>query len=295
MGTKWQKKWLQSGYKIGGEGGPSFPDPAILGPITPLEKFSAMGENRLEREFFWLEGPTLDPRPRRRLDRGMKATLLALFVALLMVGCGEQSQSVGSEGDVEEFERTKRLAEGGDKADQYMLGGMYDQGKGVLQDYKEAFKWYSKSAEQGFAPAQFNLGCSYSHGEGVPQDYKEAFKWFTKAAEQGHARAQHNLGNCYANGEGVPKDYKEAFKWYTKAAEQGNAPPQAMLGVMYDNGYGVPEDWVHAYAWFNVAQANGNEDAKKLRDELELTPEQVAKAQALSTEIQKRIEADRKD
>ncbi len=43
-----------------GGGGPSVPDPATLGPITPLEKFSAMGENRLEREFFGLEGPTLD-------------------------------------------------------------------------------------------------------------------------------------------------------------------------------------------------------------------------------------------
>ena len=39
--------------------------------------------------------PTLDPRPSRRLDRGMKVTLFALFVALLMVGCGE-GQSLGS-------------------------------------------------------------------------------------------------------------------------------------------------------------------------------------------------------
>ena len=30
---------------------------------------------------------TLDPRPKRRLNRGMKAILFALFVALLMVGC----------------------------------------------------------------------------------------------------------------------------------------------------------------------------------------------------------------
>ena len=36
--------------------------------------------------------PTLDPRPKRRLDRGMKATLFSLFVALLMVGWGESSQ-----------------------------------------------------------------------------------------------------------------------------------------------------------------------------------------------------------
>ena len=34
----------------------------------------------------------VDPRPSRRLDRGMKATLFVLFFALLMVGCGESPQ-----------------------------------------------------------------------------------------------------------------------------------------------------------------------------------------------------------
>ena len=43
--------------------------------------------------------PTLDPRPRRRLDPGMKATLFALFVALLMVGCGELAEKETVEGE----------------------------------------------------------------------------------------------------------------------------------------------------------------------------------------------------
>ena len=89
----------------------------------------------------------------------MKATLFALFIALLMVGCGEQNQSVGSNGEVEdkpflpslssfnpnesEFERIKRLAEGGDKDAQSNLGFMYYEGEGVPLDYKKAFKWAS--------------------------------------------------------------------------------------------------------------------------------------------------------
>ena len=44
---------------------------------------------------------------------------------------------------------------------------MYDQGKGVIQDYEEAFKLYYLSAEQGFANAQYNLGSMYAKGEGV--------------------------------------------------------------------------------------------------------------------------------
>jgi len=157
------------------------------------------------------------------------------------------------------------------------------------------FEEAKRLAEDGDAEAQFNLGVMYDDGEGVPQDYKEAFKWYTKSAEQGVAEAQHNLGWMYDKGEGVPQDQKEAVKWYRKAAEQGLAKAQHNLGCMYDNGKGVPKDLVQAYAWYNVAQANGWELANLLRDELELTPDQVAKAQALSTEIFNRIEANKKD
>jgi hypothetical protein len=62
---------------------------------------------------------------------------------------------------------------------------MYDAGKDVAQDYKEAVKWYTKAAEQGDATAQFNLGVMYVNGQGVKKDYKEAVKWFTKAAQRG--------------------------------------------------------------------------------------------------------------
>ena len=38
--------------------------------------------------------PTLDRRPKRRLDQGMKAKLFALLVALLMVGCGDPGEEI---------------------------------------------------------------------------------------------------------------------------------------------------------------------------------------------------------
>ena len=70
---------------------------------------------------------------------------------------------------------------------------MYNKGRGVPQNYKEAIKWYRLAAEQGFAPAQYNLGAMYFEGLGVPQDHKEAEKWFRRSAEQGIARAQEAL------------------------------------------------------------------------------------------------------
>ena len=47
---------------------------------------------------------------------------------------------------------------------------MYDNGQGVLQDYKTAAKWYILSAEQGNAEAQYNLGVMYALGQGVIED-----------------------------------------------------------------------------------------------------------------------------
>ena len=85
---------------------------------------------------------------------------------------------------------------------------MYENGKGVPQDYKTSVKWYSLAAEQGNADAQSSLGLMYRKGDGVPQDYKTALKWYRLAAEQGYARAQSNLGVMYAEGKGVPQDYK---------------------------------------------------------------------------------------
>ena len=88
----------------------------------------------------------------------------------------------------------KPLAEQGDTRAQITLGVMYENGKGVLQDYEEAVKWYRLAAEQGDARGQITLGVMYQNGKGVLQDYAEAAKWYRLAAEQGLTLAQTNLG-----------------------------------------------------------------------------------------------------
>jgi TPR repeat protein len=77
-------------------------------------------------------------------------------------------------------------------------------------------------AEQGSALAQAKLGVMYDEGKGVPQDYAAAASWYRKAAEQGDANAQVILGGKYALGEGVPEDYVIAHMWYNLAAAEGH-------------------------------------------------------------------------
>jgi len=90
----------------------------------------------------------------------------------------------------------------------------------VRQDYAEAVTWYRKSADRGDAAAQFLLGNMYNEGRGVPQDYATAVSWYRKAADQGDAWAQLNLGALYARGQGVPQDYLQAHKWSNLAASR---------------------------------------------------------------------------
>ena len=49
-------------------------------------------------------------------------------------------------------------------------------------------------AEQGYAKAQFNLGVMYYQGDGVLRNYAKALEWYKQAAEQGDAYSI--LGRC---------------------------------------------------------------------------------------------------
>lgn len=151
-------------------------------------------------------------------------------------------------------------------------------------DYATAYREMSLLASQGDADAQYNLGQLYNEGKGVTQDYRQAAKWFRLSAERGNWYAQFSLGQLYREGRGVPQDYREALRWYRSSSENGYADAQNNLGVMYVEGQGVTQDYVHAHMWFNIAHSNGLEAAKKNRDNVarSMTAAQIASAQELA-------------
>lgn len=73
-----------------------------------------------------------------------------------------------------DFKNILLLANQGDAIAQNTLGDMYNEGKGVAQDFTEAVRLYKLSANQGNAFAQYNLGNMYSFGKGVAQNLTEA-------------------------------------------------------------------------------------------------------------------------
>ena len=97
-------------------------------------------------------------------------------------------------------------------------------------DYKTAFQLIKPEAEKGDAVAQFILGYMYDEGRGVPKDYDEAVKWYSRAAKQGNKEARHNLG-LMGDQDQVSKDRAEKEKWHRGATEPQNtaAPPNLRL------------------------------------------------------------------
>jgi len=152
-------------------------------------------------------------------------------------------------------------------------------------NYALALKEITPLAKAGNADAQHLLGLMYYMGRGVPQDYKQAFAWHQKAAVQGKSDAQYVIGAMYYKGNAVPQDQKQAVYWFRKAAEQGHPEALYALALMYRyHVAGMPQDVVIAYMLWNLAAANGHANSANQRASVARvrSQEQVEEAQALS-------------
>ncbi|MEP9354068.1 tetratricopeptide repeat protein [Xanthobacter sp. KR7-65] len=105
-------------------------------------------------------------------------------------------------------------AQAGTRGDAYAL---YARG-----DYEQAAALLMPLAFAGDARAQGLLGYLFEQGRGVPQDFTAAATWYNCAAEQGEATAQYLLGLLYDKGRGVPRDVVLSQKWLILAASRAS-------------------------------------------------------------------------
>ena len=158
---------------------------------------------------------------------------------------------------------------------QFVLGKLYLQGQGVVQNFKEVVRWYREAALQDFSEAQFILGEMYLQGRGVKKDFREAFHWLHKAAQKNHSQAQFILGELYLQGLGMEKDLEKAAHWFRKAALQGHLEAQPALGRMYLYGEGVAQNLQEALHWFRKAALQGHVESQFHLGRMHLHEEEV--------------------
>jgi TPR repeat protein len=87
----------------------------------------------------------------------------------------------------------------------------------VTQDDVSGMKKIAEQKDFQGALYSYLVGDCYYEGKGVIQDYKEAVKWLLRSAEMGNPVAQIDLGRCYFNGQGIKKDKVEAYAWFILA------------------------------------------------------------------------------
>ncbi len=73
------------------------------------------------------------------------------------------------------------------------MGASADYSDGLYQylrgQYSNALNEFIPLANEGNPEAQYILGSMYAQGKGVLQDYAQAHAWFNLAASQGHDKA----------------------------------------------------------------------------------------------------------
>ena len=134
---------------------------------------------------------------RRAAERGHAEAQAEIGHAYFLGG------GVDGESNLAEAIKWFRLAaEQGGRKGQFNLGIFYFNGCGNLpRDDMKALRLFLLAAEQGCAASSSMLATIYEEGRGVPQDYAEAAKWYRRAAEQGHPGVQEALARISGRGE----------------------------------------------------------------------------------------------
>ncbi len=190
-----------------------------------------------------------------------------------------------------------RAAEMGDGEACFIVGGMLYRGLGTDPDPGLAFKYLLRAERQGkFTPRSLAIiGTLFLQGTGVVQNYEKARQYLARAAELGDMMAWKNLAYLYYNGLTGRVEYKKALELYRRAGIQGDSESQYNVGLMYANGLGTGVDRVRAYAWFSLAASQGNTSAVVARNGLlpRMGWNELNRAQSLALDLYDQVEKNR--
>ena len=96
------------------------------------------------------------------------------------------------------------------------LTGATVGGRKLLPDYTEAKRWLELAHEKGASTATFILGTMYEDGKGVPVDVSKAIEYYESAVAHGAYLPCVRLARLYANATGVSFSPERAAAWYKK-------------------------------------------------------------------------------
>lgn len=178
-------------------------------------------------------------------------------LALVWFLLAEKNGVVGAS---EAVERVKKSI-GPNRTDEALLklGEFYEKGESIPRDYAEALRIY-KSLDSPLAAMR--VAIMYNEGKGVDQDVRQAFEWCSKSAKRNHPPALYCVAQCYHRGLGTRKDFKLASEYYERAGLAGIPKAFDLLGLIYASGALGRQDLETALMFHLLAERMGIEPAK---------------------------------
>lgn len=162
------------------------------------------------------------------------------------------------------FKYYSKAAEMGDPISQYFLAGLYERGLGCKQDTKQAIGLYSQSSKAGYELADYCLGMIYYKGKNVQQDYFLARKYFERSSKAVKPQSLFMLGKIYMRGEGIEPNYRLALEYFIQALKYEDKSSYEEIVRMYENGLVTSDDLLHA-----IELLKKNEINSKYREKLQ--------------------------
>ncbi len=190
----------------------------------------------------------------------------------------------------------KEVYAAGLKRAAFVLGRIYEQGRGVERDAQTALNWYRLGADFGdpaallglanltaggvgdaqpdptkamqlarqaaarkYSGAYLFIGRAFASGrQGVKQDNAAAVKAFKDAADLGDRDGMLALGKTFlGEAPGFTSDERAGVYWIRQAAERESPEAMVILSNFYKEGKGVDKNLIAARYWYNQAALHG--------------------------------------
>ena len=116
----------------------------------------------------------------------------------------------------------------------YRFALFYHHGRGLMQNYAAAARWYASAAEAGLAEAQYNLGYLYEHGLGVMENGSQAVAWYRRAALQAITESYKSLGMLFTKDRLVERSDAKALFWLSLSEDDVQA--QKIIQILRKRG-----------------------------------------------------------
>lgn len=99
------------------------------------------------------------------------------------------------------------------------LTGMDSKGREFTRDYKQAMRWLEAAHNQGASTATFLLGTMYESGKGVERNVGEAIRLYEIAANAGAYLPCLYLARLYAAEPSSANATEKAIAWYRRTLD----------------------------------------------------------------------------